>query len=259
MTTNLPTLSLYSLLQEAYTHFNRALFNKALPDCVITLQRDKNTMGYFSADRWGHESGRETAHEIALNPSYFAAHNHSLVEIFQTLVHEQCHLWQHEFGQPSRNGYHNQEWAGKMESVGLQPTDTGLEGGKRTGQKMGDYPIRGGHFLVACQKWADSTGRGLPWVDRVISHTPSCQPRIPGYDHSESPLSNWLTLPVSDIAAELLQSEDASLAAKTKVKTKYRCNGCGAQVWGRSGLKLLCTPCDETLLEMAPLANLETT
>jgi hypothetical protein len=67
----------------------------------------------------------------------------------------------------------------------------------------------------------------MPWVDRVTSHILSCQPRIPGYDHSESPLSNWLTLPVSDIAAELLQSEDASLAAKTKVKTKYRCNGCG--------------------------------
>ena len=40
-------------------------------------------------------------------------------ESMGTLVHEMVHFWQQEFGTPSRRGYHNREWADKMEALGL--------------------------------------------------------------------------------------------------------------------------------------------
>ena len=52
------------------------------------------------------------------------------------------HLEQHHFGQPSRNGYHNKQWAELMKSVGLFPSDTAQPGGKETGQRGGE--IEGG-------------------------------------------------------------------------------------------------------------------
>jgi hypothetical protein len=59
------------------------------------------------------------------------------------------HVWQHVFGTPSKRGYHNREWAAKMKSNGLQPSSTGMVGGKETGQRMSDYPIPNGRFLNA--------------------------------------------------------------------------------------------------------------
>jgi predicted SprT family Zn-dependent metalloprotease len=62
------------------------------------------------------DSGR---HELALNPDHFIGRSDE--EICPTLVHEMVHVWQHQHGQPSARGYHNQEWAVKMKALGLQP------------------------------------------------------------------------------------------------------------------------------------------
>lgn len=43
-----PTTTAYSELQQAFDHFNMELFEGLLPPCLITLQRKKRTMGYFS-------------------------------------------------------------------------------------------------------------------------------------------------------------------------------------------------------------------
>ncbi|MGI9318164.1 MAG: sprT domain-containing protein, partial [bacterium] len=72
MSTN-PTTEFYELLNQAYRHFNRWLYDDQLPGCMLTLQRNRNTMGYFSAERWVDGKGYK-AHEIALNPAYFARH-----------------------------------------------------------------------------------------------------------------------------------------------------------------------------------------
>ena len=60
-----------------------------------------------------------------------------------------CVLEQAHFGSPSRNGYHNREWAGLMERVGLVPSDTGAPGWKRTGQRMTHYVAEDGPFARA--------------------------------------------------------------------------------------------------------------
>lgn len=89
-----PTQEFYTLLETAYDSFNEHLFGGKLTNCLLTLQREKNTMGYYSKNRWINQQGIKT-HEIALNPSFFG--KRKVIEIFQTLVHEQCHLWQDEY------------------------------------------------------------------------------------------------------------------------------------------------------------------
>ncbi len=157
-----PTRVTYSELQQAYDHFNARLFGGQLPGCLITLQREKRTCGYFSAARFASLDGG-TTDEIAMNPTYFAAV--PLIETMQTMVHEMCHLWQHHFGTPGRGRYHNEEWASKMEAVGLMPSSTGQPGGKRTGDMMADYALSGGRFLEVCAELLTSSFQ-LSWYDR---------------------------------------------------------------------------------------------
>jgi hypothetical protein len=138
----------YSGLQRAYDHFNTELFDGALPDIFITYQRKAHSAGYFAPDRFAgrvDKSGKQ--HELALNPDGFIGQTDE--QVCQTLVHEQHHVWQQAFGKPSAGGYHNREWAAKMKSNGLQPSSTGMVGGKETGQRMSDYIIPDGPFTRA--------------------------------------------------------------------------------------------------------------
>ncbi|SUI48840.1 SprT-like family [Salmonella enterica subsp. indica] len=103
-----PTADTYNELQIAFEHFNKELFNGEIPYCLITLQREKKTYGYFSSKRFVHRTEKTATDEIALNPSYFAVIPE--IEIMQTLVHEMAHAWQFHYGKPGRRGYHNKEW-----------------------------------------------------------------------------------------------------------------------------------------------------
>jgi hypothetical protein len=144
----------YSGLQEAYDHFNAALFEGALGDVFITYQRKAHSSGYFSPDRFSGRVLEFGKHELALNPDGFVGETDS--QVCQTLVHEMTHVWQFVHGKPAARGYHNREWAPKMKAIGLQPSNTGAVGGKETGQHMSDYPIPGGPFEKAFAKLAAS-------------------------------------------------------------------------------------------------------
>lgn len=153
-----PTTEQYSNLQQAYDYFNQKLFDGDLADCIITLRNHgKRTLGLFHAEQWVHEDS--TCHEIALAPAHL---DRPLEDVFGTLVHEMCHLWQQDSGKPSRNGYHNKEWGDQMKAVGLYPSNTGKEGGKETGQQMTHYTVEGGPFAVAFEKMPDAIR--LPWI-----------------------------------------------------------------------------------------------
>jgi len=244
-----PTQNFYGRLQRAYTFFNERLFKNELPHALITAQREKNTMGYFAPERWASPNGHK-AHEIALNPAYFA--HHALIEIFQTLVHEQCHLWQHEFGQhKSRRGYHNKEWAEKMQALGLTPSSTGMEGGRITGQKMSDFPTPGGRFLTVCHDLMTS-GFQLPWVDRFGAPSQACQIRQHAEavsnaadNDDEMPIGHELLYTqVSTLIPDVVALDTIQLAARVKQKARYHCQGCNTNVWGKPGLDVLCGNCD---------------
>jgi predicted SprT family Zn-dependent metalloprotease len=137
----------YGGLQAAFDFFNATLFAKTMPDCFIVYQRKANSAGYFAADRYAGRIGQFGKHELALNPDGFIGQSDE--QICQTLVHEMCHAWQQQCGKPSKRGYHNREWADKMKSIGLQPSSTGMVGGNEVGQRMSDYVIPDGRFVLA--------------------------------------------------------------------------------------------------------------
>ncbi|MCZ2134628.1 MAG: SprT-like domain-containing protein [Burkholderiales bacterium] len=232
-----PTDDVYRELQTAFDHFNRELFSDApLPSCLITLQREKRTYGYFSPDRFVRRHDGRKAHEIALNPAYFGVV--PIVEILQTIVHEMAHLWQHEHGKPGRRRYHNVEWANRMEAMGLMPSDTGKPGGKRTGEHMADYPIEGGRFLAATDALLTKDFR-VSWLDR-----------FPARDHTPTPgLASALGDGEIDdeFAHDATVTIDLSLFAPLEPpksnRVKYSCHACELNVWGKPGLRVICGEC----------------
>jgi hypothetical protein len=110
-----PTKRAYDGLDAAYAYFNKQLFANRLPTCLITVRPHRGAYGYFSSERFGSRDGDEVHDEIALNIKTFQ--QRSPRDILATLVHEMVHQEQHHFGEPSRNGYHNKQWARLMERV----------------------------------------------------------------------------------------------------------------------------------------------
>ena len=86
--------------------------------------------------------------------SILTASSARATKICQTLGHEMVHVKQHAFGQPSARGYHNVQWAQMMKAIGLQPSSTGMVGGKETGQHMSNYLIPDGPFEKSYDKLA---------------------------------------------------------------------------------------------------------
>jgi ribosomal protein S27AE len=160
MKTAVITLKEYQGFQRAYDLFNRELFAGSLPQVLVTLQRHANTRGYFSPERFKGRIDRQTVHELALNPDNFTGRTDAM--ILSTLTHEMCHVWQETYGEPSRRGYHNRQWAEKMREVGLQPSNTGEPGGMETGQSMTHYILPEGRYAKAYAKLA-ATGFKLHW------------------------------------------------------------------------------------------------
>jgi len=247
----LPTSEAYAELQDAYDHFNAELFAGELPPCLITLQRERRTYGYFSHGRFAQTQTGELVDEIAMNPGYFAVC--PIEETLSTLVHEMVHQWQHHHGKPGRRGYHNREWGDKMEAIGLMPSDTGEPGGKRTGEQMMDYIIEGGAFDLACAALLTREYR-LSWVDRF----PCALPRGGGQGSAPAlaPPSPGEAAPVPAPAAQgaswLVYPDTDKPAAGRSNRLKYRCPSCGAQAWGKPALRLLCGEDDCQAAPMLP-------
>jgi len=221
-----PTEEQFTALNQAYKYFNDVLFDGHLGGCILNFSRKKNTHGFLAPERWRRvENQSEYIHEISLTPYTFYREPK---EVFSTLVHEMAHLWQWDYGSPSRNGYHNSEWADKMIEVGLMPSHTGMVGGKKTGQKMTHYIIKDGAY------------------ERAFNQMP------------ESYLLPWTTLEGDIIKAQLKKGKQGTkegqperkkqdrskLIVSGRKKTKYSCAPCGYNVWGKPGLKLICGQCD---------------
>ena len=201
-----PTKETYTELQKAYDYFNRALFKNMLPQCLITLQRKGRTHGYFSLQRFQHTSRKEIlVDEIAMNPDHFK--KQPLAKVLSTLVHEMVHVQQAYFGTPSRQGYHNKQWASMMDAVGLVPSSTGETGGERTGQHLSHYIAPDGKFDVACKAFLAS-GFKLSWADKF--------------------------------------GDDKTILT-TVGRIKYTCESCGLNAWAKQNIVLICGECKITL------------
>ena len=207
-----PTREAYKELERAYAFFNGKLFANRLPLCIITMHRHKGAYGYFWARTWADAEGKTITDEIALNPDHFRRLGSQ--EVLSTLVHEMCHLEQHHFGDPSRAGYHNKEWARMMEAVGLIPSSTGKPGGKKTGQHMSHYIAEAGPFDRACRSLL-AKGGALSW--------------------------------------HALTGRNENLRRKKQAsKTKYTCAACGLNAWAKPGAALICGKCNKHLTSESP-------
>jgi predicted SprT family Zn-dependent metalloprotease len=181
-----PTKRAYAELDDAFAYFNKHLFDGRLPPCLITVRPHRKSYGYFSSERFGSRDGQEVHDEIALNIKTFQ--QRTPIEILATLVHEMVHQEQHHFGEPSRGGYHNKEWARLMERVGLMPSDTGAPDGKRTGQRVHHYVIPDGQFAQAFAQrkfelpYYDRAGESdVTRAERKVAYTcPSCDDKVWG-------------------------------------------------------------------------------
>ncbi|HGT2939564.1 TPA: SprT-like domain-containing protein [Klebsiella pneumoniae] len=172
---------------------------------------------------------------IAMNPAYFAVCPPE--EIMQTLVHEMAHLWQYHFGKPGRRGYHNKEWADKMEAIGLMPSSTGKPGGARTGDSMADYAIEGGQFMDEYNKLMQDDFR-ISWMDR-----------FPARDRLlEAIASGNADQFAGDLEAMGIEvGEDGELTIKNENKSnriKYTCSMCETNIWGKPDLNVMCGDCN---------------
>lgn len=202
-----PTLEQFKAYQGAWSYFNKTLFDGKLKPCLLNFRgRHKLNLGIFWPQRWVKTDGTAT-HEISLNPDVLSQ---PLAETMATLVHEMCHQWQQDHGEPPRGNYHDKEWGAKMEVIGLIPSNTGLPGGKKTGQQMHHYAEKGGAFAKALDKMPKDVK--LPWLAAAIP-------------------------------------EKEKKPTKNKNKIKYICPDCEACIWGKSGLAVACVGCGWEFVE----------
>lgn len=136
-----PTQQQFQAFQVAFDHFNRELFEGALPHVLLNFTRRGG--GFFATRRWAFVAGKKTRlHEISINPE-----KRPDLAAGQTLVHEMVHLWQHEHGSTGRAGYHNAQWAEKMRGVGLDPV---FHDASR--QRVSEKVIEQGTFAAALKR-----------------------------------------------------------------------------------------------------------
>ena len=199
---------LYKVLNNAYDYFNDGLFDGKLPSVILTFRRARRSKGLAAKWLWRSEAATtdEKLHEVSISPYWLME---PLKEVYSTLVHEQCHIWQFEFGKPSDYGYHNWEWAKKMEEVGLTPSHTGKEGGKKIGYSLSHYITVGGKYELLYE-------------------------RIP----------KKCLLPARSIEGSYTANKD-----RNKVKYQCLTFGCNYSVWGKPGLSLICGVCKKHLLK----------
>lgn len=212
----------YATIQEAYDYFNEALFEGALPQVLITLQRHGRALGYFSPERFQSRNGvRARVHDVALNPEGFRGESDE--EILSTLAHEMVHVWQKEYGKAGRGRYHNRQFAAKMHSIGLMPSATGKPGGDLTGDHMSHYILPQGPFIISCSRFLERYR--LTWESAI---------------------------PRKEESGPKPEDEGGS----TQTRAKFTCPNCVLNAWAKPAARLVCHDCSAELHELILMQKL---
>lgn len=217
MNTTDPTNAQFAAYRAMWTYFNAVLFGGSLGHVILNFSRLARSLGFFAPERW-RDAGDQVTHEISLNPAHLKRDNAK--DAASVLVHEMAHLWRHGQPNPPRNGYHDRQWADKMQSLGLMPSSTAAPGGARVGYRMSHYIIPGEAFERAFEQMPAECH--LPWTCGIDDEGR-------GGDKKS-------------------KKEKKEKEAARKVKCKYSCPGCELNVWGRAGLRLRCEDCDKELV-----------
>lgn len=140
--------------------------------------------------------------------------------MIESLAHQACHQYRQHSGIPPRRAYHDQVWAEKMVEIGLQPSSTGLPGGRVTGQKMSHYLLVGGGLSLLIRELHD---QGLD-INLAAATGP---------------------------AGAGLRSANK----KAWARTKYTCAGCNRSVLGGDQYNLMCGDCQLPLTREVSIAG----
>jgi len=202
-----PTPAQFAAFQAMFDYFNAALFRGQLPPALLNFSRAANTLGFFAPKRWSAD-GKKVANEISLNPAHLKSRPQR--DTASTLVHEMAHHWQEEFGKPGRDGYHNMQWAAKMEEIGLMPRSLDKPG-SHVGYKVTHDIMEGGPFAIAFAKMPSE--HHLPWLCWEGQFGKAKKPR-----------------PAS--------------------KVKFTCPECECNAWGKPNLRLVCGDCERDMEAM---------
>lgn len=127
------------------------------------------------------------------------------------LVHEMAHLQRQITGKPPRGGYHDKEWGQMMLAVGLTPVSLDKPG-TMVGQRVTHEIDKPGAFWTA-------------WTS----------------------MPNEYLLPFTHIPVQAGEKKKASKKAASK--TKYSCPVCETNIWGKPGLNITCSDCEEKFEE----------
>src|SRR5688572_3894901 len=157
-----------------------------LPDPVISFDdaRNQKTLAAFTL----HRNPQGLLDEITFNTTHYEEQDGKKVWKFgrwaqlETLLHEQVHLWQQNFGKhpvkPERVT-HNKEFIDKCESLGLHP-----------------LPVIGAHYAVADGVFAKLMGElGIPRPDDVPRMEGKAKRRDwfrPSPEKGRSTLHKWI-------------------------------------------------------------------
>jgi predicted SprT family Zn-dependent metalloprotease len=201
----------YLSIERAFKFYNEKIFDGQLQPTAFTIARQSRMIACFRPISFVTRQGGEEMSEISFNPDYL---DRTVEEIVSTLVHEMFHLAQYQYGDPSRNGYHNKEWGSWMEKAGLTPSSTGQEGGKRTGQKMSHVIIPEGLFEVVTKQLVGDNFK-LKWCSVVAKGAVD-----PDDDEDGKPKKK-----------------------KAKSKLKYTCPECKQNAWAKPDTPLMCGKC----------------
>jgi len=121
------------VLTTAYNHFNKQFAGGELKDALITVQSvgRKRAYGWFAQNAWKNKD-EKTFHEINIGAEHFKRSND---DIFETLLHEMAHLWNHQNGidDCTVTQYHKKTFADAAKRFGLTCEKMGRFGYAKTG------------------------------------------------------------------------------------------------------------------------------
>ncbi len=233
----MPTLIIASELQNLHSHINQEFFGGELSEAVLTLdQTSKVSCGHFKPDSFISKNGT-FAHEIGIGAGFVL--KASPEEIISTMGHEMAHqaIWEQSEKKPS-SGYHCKSWAILMEgTLGLVPSDTGREGGKKTGYRMCEYILPGGpfeHFIteLICGQFS------ISWA--------LATEELRAYRLAEVTGKNKFVEGVSGLSGSCPAD---SKKKRSKGKVKFQCPSCEKPAWAASSRLLICGDCHVELVE----------
>lgn len=203
------TTEIYTTLEDAYNFFNDMLFENKLPCVVIVLHRKKNTNGYFHGDRFVERSSIKTSKKKLNTVSELSLNPDTFIyRTDEQILSTLLHEMVHVWQHVYGEKKSKNGYHNK--EWGNKMKEVGLypsSTGKPEGKETGQ---KVSHYII-------KDGKFELHVKQLLKSTKL----------------NWSSFPILPKVAE------------KKEKTKYVCPGCNAKVWGKPGMNIECSDCEE--------------